>query len=280
MTPEDSARRSAASARSPRPTPPSWTPPASSCGRRWPREMLAAGDGGAARSQDRPPGWPSRARPSSQAAPADPRRVTSRRPATAGRPAPAAELPAAVDRRDDQRRRQFDGRRRGPVARGDGAAREYLRRRGADRRGVPALAGDRPAGWRLGGPAAGPAADDRLRRDLRAAVREPARRRLARGADHRAGRGRGAAGRDGQRLLRHRLPGLPAGPGHHGRTRRGQRQAAGRRVGGRDRRPRRGGPGGRGGRRRHRAAVQRGQLRRVGRLPAAPSARWRPLRQR
>ena len=125
----------------------------------------------------------------------------------------AAEFPAAVDRRDDQRGRQRDGGGRGAAARGDGAAREHLRRRGADRRGVPALAGHRPAGRRLGGPAAGPAADDRLRRDLRAAVREPARRRLGRAAEHRPGGGRGPAGRDGQRRLRHGLPGLPAVPG-------------------------------------------------------------------
>ena len=195
---------------------------------------------------------------------------------TAGRPAVAAEFPAAVDRRDDQRGRQRDGGGRGAAARGDGAPREHLRRRGADRRGVSALAGHRPAGRCLGGPAAAPGADDRLRRDLRAAVREPARRRLGRAAEHRAGGGRGPAGRPGQRRLCHGLPGLSAVPGQSGRTRRGQRQAARRRVGGRDQRPRRGRPGGPGARRGHRAAVQRGQFRCLGRLPAAHPSRGTP----
>jgi hypothetical protein len=190
----------------------------------------------------------------------------------------APRVPVAVDRRDGQRSRHRHGRRRGPAAGGDGAARQHVRGRRPYRRGLPSLAGNRLAGRGVGGPAARPAADDRVRRGLRAAVREPARRRLGRDARHRPGRGGRVAGRGGQRLVRDRLPGLPARPGPRGRADGRQREAAGQRVGGRDRRTRRSGPGRRGRGSCQRAAVQRGQFRCLGRVPAAHPDRRGPAR--
>ena len=192
----------------------------------------------------------------------------------------APGVPAAVDRRDGQRSRHRHGRRRGPAAGGDGPARQHLRGRRPYRRRLPALAGDRLAGRSVGGPAARQAADDRLRRRLRAAVREPARRRMGQDARHGPGRGGRVAGRGRQCPVRDRISGLLARIGLRGRAGGRQHQAAGQRVGGRDRRPRCGGPGRRGRGRCHRAAVQRGQFPGLGRVPAAHQDRRGPARSR
>ena len=88
-------------------------------------------------------------------------RPTARR--ASRRAVPAPRLPAALDRPDGQQRRQQRDHCRAAAGRGRRPGRRHLPGGGAHRRGLAALAADRPAGRRLGRPAAPPTGDGGLR---------------------------------------------------------------------------------------------------------------------